>query len=557
MVQNWSVKRRSLLGMIAGAPALGALSALADKRVKPRFPYGVASGDPLKDRVIIWTKVHTMAAQDVSWEVATDDGFQNIISQGTVTSDAANDHIIKVDADGLAPGKCYYYRFTAGEDHSPVGRTKTLPKDDVSSIRFAVTSCSNYPYGFFNAYRHMAERDDLDAVLHLGDYIYEYPRGVYASDAMAALGRVVNPEHEIIALDDYRARYATYRLDPDLQAVHQAHSFIATWDDHESANDSYATGAENHNEGEGDWQARRAAARQAYYEWMPIRENQGVHAGEIYRSFDYGKLARLIMLDTRLSGRDKPLTYGADIEPEQMAREEGATPQPDIKGFIQNKLLNPSRTIMGAKQEAWLKDQLQSSKAKGQPWQILGQQVLVGNLPIPKGAEKLLPKEDFPQRQRVEQMFALAPFGLPINLDAWDGYPAAKARLLRDIMAYANNVVALAGDTHNAWAFDLKAENQVVAAEFGTPSVTSPGLETYIPIKPEKLSRAIVKASTELNWTDTTRRGYMTLTVTEDSTRADYYFLATVKERNTTAALDKSFEVKATKSPGISPMKEV
>jgi alkaline phosphatase D len=543
--------------MLAGAPALGALKALADGSAQTKFPFGIASGDPLKDRVILWTKIHSMTPVDVEWQVAADEDFSTLISSGKKTSSASNDHIIKVDAMGLAPGQRYFYRFKVGESVSPVGRTRTLPENDVSQIRFAVTSCANYPYGFFNVYRHMAERDDLDAVLHLGDYIYEYPRGFYASEAIEALGRVVNPAGEIIALDDYRARYATYRLDPDLQAVHQAHPFIAVWDDHEAANDSYATGAENHNEGEGDWMERRAAARQAYFEWMPIRENSGDRQGEIYRSFDFGNLARLIMLDTRLSGRVKPLTYGADIEPEQITHDNEAKPRPDIKSFIEKKLLAPDRTILGKTQEDWLRNELMASKAKGQPWQILGQQVLVGNLPIPKGGERLLPKEDFPQRKRVEMMFDLAPFKLPINLDAWDGYPAAKQRLIQDIMAHANNTVILAGDSHNAWAFDIKAGDIVAAAEFGTASVTSPGLETYIPIKPSKLRRALVKASPELNWTNSTERGYITLTVTEEKTRADFYFVETVAERHAGATLEKSFEVQATTTPGVAPMKKV
>lgn len=557
MTQKWSMKRRTVLGMLAGAPALGALKALADGTVQTKFPFGIASGDPLQDRVILWTKIHTTTPLDVTWEVASDEGFEQIVSTDTVRSQTENGHIIKVDAGGLAPGQRYYYRFKTGEHVSPVGRTKTLPQGDVSQIRFAVTSCSNYPYGFFNAYRAMAAHDDLDAVLHLGDYIYEYPRGVFSSQAIEAMGRVVNPAGEIIALDDYRTRYATYRLDPDLQAVHQAHPFITVWDDHESANDSYALGAQNHNEGEGDWSARKAASRQAYMEWMPIRENKGLSEKEIYRSFDFGGLARLIMLDTRISGRVKPLSYGSDIEPEQAAREEGVAPQPDIKGFIEKKLNDPERTILGATQEKWLKDELAESKAKGQPWQILGQQVLMGHLPIPKGGERLLPKEDFPNRARIEQMFTLAPFRLPINLDSWDGYPAAKQRVLKDMLDHANNTVVLAGDTHNAWAFDLKADDNVVAAEFGTPSVTSPGLEKYIPISPRKLSRAVTKASNELKWTNTVQRGYVLLTVTQERVRADYYFLDTVSDRNGTASLDKSFEVEATQAPGGSPMKEV
>lgn len=558
MLPQWRIKRRSLLGALAGLPALGALKVAAQDGGSNHFAHGVASGDPLVDSVIIWTRVSD--ASDgilVNWQVARDPEMKKIVRRGKVESRAPRDHCVKVDVKGLRPGKTYYYRFQVGGELSPIGRTKTLPKGRVSKARFAVASCANYPYGFFNVYRHMAERDDLDAVLHLGDYIYEYPRGVYASEIIEQMGRVVNPEGELLALEDYRARYATYRLDADLQAVHAAHPFIAVWDDHETSNDSWHDGAENHNPdtGEGDWVARREAAKQAYMEWMPIREDMNGEKGEIYRAFDYGNLARLIMLDTRLSGRDKQLSYNADIEPEIEARNANpdAPPKPDIKGFIA-KLRNPLRTILGAKQEAWLRDQLEASKTAGQTWQVLGQQVLSGNIPIPKNGKELLSKEPEFQADRIKAMFGLAPFGLPINLDAWDGYPAARQRLVRDIMTYAENAVVLAGDTHNAWAFELKDGDGIAAVEFGTPSVSSPGLEKYLPVDPEALREALIEASPELVWADTKRRGYITLTLTREAAQADFWFMDTVFERQFTATNDKTLVVKAKSGPGVSQL---
>jgi alkaline phosphatase D len=269
--------------------------------------------------------------------------FRRIAARGRTATGAARDFTVKVDAAGLKPATTYYYRFQALGERSPVGRTRTAPASGAKQIRLAVVSCSSLPHGYFNVYRRVAERPDLDAVLHLGDYIYEYANGGYGDGA--ALGRIPEPNKEIIALDDYRTRYAQYRRDPDLQEAHRQHPFIVVWDDHEIANNTWRDGAANHNpqNGEGDFAPRRAAAVQSYLEWMPIREDRFSREARIYRTFHYGSLADLVMLDTRLVGRDE---------------------QPPNRDAIAI-LDDPKRSMLGAAQEDWLNGRLAASTRSG------------------------------------------------------------------------------------------------------------------------------------------------------------------------------------------------
>jgi alkaline phosphatase D len=238
----------------------------AEQRSAAVFRHGVASGDPLTDRVMLWTRatprVETPSSVPVRWIVADDERLQRVVASGTVDTSSARDLTVKVDAGGLRPGRTYYYAFEAGGERSPIGRTKTLPQDDVSRVRLASISCSNYPAGYFNVYRCVANRDDLDAVVHLGDYIYEFANGVYGDGSGS--GRVPMPAGEASTLADYRLRYATYRSDVDLQAAHAAHPFIAVWDDHEVINDWWRDGAPGHLAARGEWATRLAAGLQAY-----------------------------------------------------------------------------------------------------------------------------------------------------------------------------------------------------------------------------------------------------------------------------------------------------
>ncbi|MES2090279.1 MAG: alkaline phosphatase D family protein, partial [Pseudomonadota bacterium] len=386
--------RRTFVRQLAvGAGALSALPLLAqahdrdddhgdDHGMRARFTHGVASGDPLSDRVILWTRVTPIipradAKVRVRWEIARDARFRDVVSKGHAVTSAAADYTVKVDALGLQEATTYYYRFKCNEAESPVGRTRTLPTGQVDQVKLAVFSCANYPAGYFNVYADAARRHDLDATVHLGDYLYEYGQGGYASANAAELGRLVNPAAEILSLRDYRLRHAQYKGDKDLQALHAVAPMIAVWDDHEFANDTWMDGAENHQpDTEGLFSVRKAAAMQAYHEWMPTRNAQ---PSIIYRSFDFGNLVSLHMLDTRVIGRDKQLSYADYFT---AAGFDGAA----FKAAVGN----PNRQIMGATQTAWLQQQMAQSSAT---WQILGQQILMGrmNIPAPILVETITP----------------------------------------------------------------------------------------------------------------------------------------------------------------------
>src|SRR5688572_4132948 len=352
-----SITRRKFIQGAAASAALIPLAVRAQQSAPDPavrlFRHGVASGDPLTDRVMLWTRVTAPPTRsaigpiDVQWVMASDEALQQVVARGTAQAAPERDFTVKVDAGGLSPGRTYHYAFTAGGERSPIGRTKTLP-ERTDRLRVASVSCSNYPTGYFNVYRCLANRPDLDAVVHLGDYIYEFAANRYSDPSIS---RSVEPVTEIVTLADYRTRYAYYRNDPDLQAVHRQHPFIVVWDDHELANDAWSGGAGNHNASQGDWKVRQRAAYRAYLEWMPIREVSGTEI-QLYRRFAFGGLADLIMLDTR-GLRDQQVTGG------------------DKTAFADSR-----RTLLGAAQESWLSDTLRASQKSGTQWRILGQQIL-------------------------------------------------------------------------------------------------------------------------------------------------------------------------------------
>lgn len=534
--------RRSLLQ--ASGASLGALSLRGfaiDTPADAHFTHGIASGDPLADRVILWTRALPGSGNTepvhCTWQVATDENFNTVTASGEAVAGAERDYTVKVDAAGLTPGTSYCYRFIANGVISPVGCTRTLPMGPVSEFKMAVASCSNYPQGFFHAYRAIA-KSNLDVVLHLGDYLYEYHLGRYSNPiAEKQFGRSVEPEHEILVLEDYRMRHGLYRTDPDLRAAHAAHPWITVWDDHELANNTWQTGAENHNEDEGDFFQRIHAARQAYHEWMPIRTGPEGDQGVIYRAFQIGDLADLIMLDTRLVGRDEQHDYAKGIE------QAGS-----VEAFLKSDLYNPDRQMLGKEQEAWVQETLRSSKRRGATWQVLGQQVLMGKLNIP-----VIPPEDIAKlelseyaRPRLGQAQQLAPFGLPSNLDAWDGYPAARERLFTMLSADATNPISLAGDTHNAWAFNLtNAQGEAVGVEWGTPGVSSPGLENYVPLPPEQMQALLRGASPELMACDTSQRGWTQVTLTPEAATAEWQFVSSVTEPTYTTQTGPELQMSA------------
>ena len=530
---------------------------------KVEFLHGVASGDPLKDRVILWTRItpqDTSLRLEVVWEIATDDKFTQVINTGKVQTASAQDFTVKVDADKLKSGQTYYYRFKFGSVISPVGRTKTLP-ETTSSVQFAVCSCSNYPAGYFYVYKEMAKQE-VDAIIHLGDYIYEYGKDGYATEEAVKLGRTLAADNdkEIIKLDDYRKRYALYHTDSDLQAAHARHPFIVIWDDHELANDAWKDGAENHQANEGNFLDRKLAALQAYFEWMPIRPVSTTDHLNIYRQFDFGSLVQLTMLDTRILARDKQLDYANYMTASGL----------DIAKF-QTDLTSTTRTLMGYTQREWLQKKLAQSTAT---WNVLGQQVLMAKMLIP--AELLLSLSAITSgnvtaetlakmNQQIIELVTLkvrlksgdptltaaekarVTTVAPYNLDAWDGYYAEREILYGTLKTLNKKVVVLAGDTHNAWSADLHTQaGDFVGVELATSSVSSPGMEKYLSIPLAQLQQFEMAFTTlidELNYTNLNQRGYLKVSFTAQQVQADWIFLNSIKEKTYTVDTARAHQV--------------
>ncbi|MEH6815384.1 MAG: alkaline phosphatase D family protein [Pseudoalteromonas distincta] len=501
------------------------------------FKHGVASGDPLSHALIIWTRATTSQSNfevTAAWELARDSQFKNIIRSGREQTDKSRDFTIKIDVQELAPNTEYFYRFMGLNTQSPIGRAKTLPINNIEQVKMAVVSCSNYPAGYFNAYTDAAKQKDLDVVLHLGDYIYEYPMGGYATENAEKIGRQLAADNsgEIITLSDYRKRYAIYRTDQGLQALHAAAPFIAIWDDHEVTNDTYKSGAENHTPDEGDFFKRRAAAIQAYYEWLPIRPPMGEQSPQIYRTFDFGNLISLHMLDTRVIARDKQLAYSdyKNLETKQM----------DVARFASD-LNNPSRQLLGNTQLNWLTSAITKSNAK---WQVLGQQVLMTKMWLPTEIFSQSDRTKIPQvlkelvaiKKAVLANKAVTPEQLarvntlmPYNLDAWDGYPSEREALYKSVTALNKKLVVVAGDTHNAWHGTLKnAKGESIGVEFATPGVTSPGMEHYLALntaQAKQMADSLSLLINDLNYCDLSHRGYMLVTITKEQITTDWRYI--------------------------------
>lgn len=531
------ITRRGIFALAGASAALGSIPARAHGFGRG-FTHSVASGEPQATSVLLWTRYVADSAVTLEWQVSEREDFTSSVSEGQVEAAPDRDHCAKAIANGLAPDRWYFYRFIAPDGtSSPIGRTRTLPAGESHHFRLGVFSCANFGFGYFNAYAHAAEANDIDLAVHLGDYIYEYGAGSYPSAEQTAPGRVLAPENEIVALADYRLRYATYRKDPDLQRLHQCVPMIAIWDDHETANDSWKDGAENHqSETEGSWEARLAVARRVYREWMPVSD-------EPYAAYDIGDLATLFRLDTRIEGREKQFDFGALMRgkdnPEAMVAA--------LAAFRQGEYLDPDRQLLGAVQEQWLADRLAASTARGATWQVLAQQVLIGKLSSPRGLVSQI-GDDLPEfaRRRLIAASLAERAGLPLNMDAWDGYPAARDRLFEASLAADANLLVLAGDTHNGWAFDLDHDGTRVGVELGVCSVSSPGFESYLAqVPPDRMASLVVEANPELKWADTSHRGYMTVELTPTRATTEYRFLAGIRQRSAQLAGTKRISTEA------------
>lgn len=526
---TFSIDRRSLIvgaGLGLGSLVLPAGRGLAQQIFGARgFTHNVASGEPGPDSMLLWTR-YVPAADDhairLQVEVALDPDFAKPVSGGSVQTGPWRDWTAKITVGGLKPGTVYWYRFVAPNGSiSSVGRTKTLPVGDAPRFRLGVFSCSNLPYGWFNAYGHAAARNDLDLWLHVGDYIYEYGTPA-ATDVRVLSERALAPGNEILAITDYRMRYACYRADADLQRLHQMAPMIAFWDDHESSNDSWEGGAQNHQPAkEGEWNLRRAAAMQVYREWMPVSD-------EPWKAYPIGTLATLYRTESRLLGRTQPADIGAAYK----ASDSDAA----LKAFRDGIWQDPSATMLGSTQESWLAHALKAN-ARSTAWQLVGMATIIGRTLMPQDAVSWLRPDATEKSVASFRNNARAgKLGLPMWMDRWDGYPAARARLLKAAQVADADLVMLSGDSHNAWAYGLVEDGKPAGVEFAGHAVSSGGMEGSMAADPAIVARGFVAANPELKWADTSRRGYMMIDVTPRRVTGEWRFLETIKTRSTALA---------------------
>ncbi|MEJ5998893.1 alkaline phosphatase D family protein [Corynebacterium sp. H130] len=489
------------------------------------FIHGVASGDPLPTSIILWTRVTPDRSAlpgstlgdptGVQWEIATDMNFEAVVGSGEVKTSAEKDHTVKIEAGGLQPATEYFYRFMITEGpyagkKSPIGRTKTAPRRDVDlqRLNFALASCANWEAGHFAAYRDIATRgqsDELDFVVFLGDYIYEYGTGDYSGKH--GVVRPTHPEWEILTLEDYRIRYGHYRTDPNLQAAHAALPWIVMWDDHETANNSWRDGAENHTEDtEGPWLRRRDAAMQAYFEWLPVRATSPSEQGHLYRSLRFGNLLELHMMDLR-TYRDSE-TSSANFG-------------------------DPSRTMLGSEQFNWVSAQVAQNSAK---WNVLGNSVMVTPLKI-----FTIPgnQEANEAIQYVKQQNS----GSAINSDQWDGYSAERDRLLEILAAQNAHTLFITGDIHSEWANSVFYQDKEIGCEVVCTSVTSPNIDDLLTQKtgiehaPDNSTSLLVEGMlTDANpWVkhlDFDAHGYSIARMLSDEVTLDFVRVANVEDPN-------------------------
>ena len=547
-------KALALLGLGAATPAAAQSSTMA---YAVAFNHGVASGDPTQDRVVLWTRVsppNPGAQIPYRWTLNPIDRRAGGAKSGSGVTGPERDYTIKVDATGLDAGRAYTFEFEALGVKSPMGRTRTLPDGKIDDVVLAIASCSLFPNGYFNAYQAIADLPRVDAVLHLGDYIYEYGGpGTYGMDSAVAGQRPHDPPREILSLADYRRRHAQYKSDPALQAAHARAPWITVWDDHETANDSFVLGAENHDPAtEGDWTVRKAAALKAYFEWMPIREPAagGALAEAAMRSFHFGDLASLIMVETRLTARDSQVTLDGDA--------------PEVDGKrdltkLRAKLADPKRRMMSPAQEAWIGAELSKSVKAGHAWQVIGNQVVMARV-MPADLKRDLTPEQYAaipaaMKNRVARYEAATALGLPFGLDMWDGYPADRERLYDQFKAAKARPIVVSGDSHSFWANELSdAAGKRVACEFGTTGITSPGAGEISP--GVNAGVPIAKANPEVLWNDQVSQGFVLLTLTRAQAKGEMVAVSTIVSKDFTAKAIKTF-VAAPDGAGVSGLREV
>jgi alkaline phosphatase D len=541
------VRRRSLLAtgaLGAGVGALSGASAQASPRSPSTFLHGVASGDPYPDSVLIWTRVTPTAAATpgsgagpsvvVRWEVATDRRFRHVVRHGTFRTGPSRDHTVKLAVGGLKPQTWYYYRFHLHEHTSRVGRTRTAPpvNSTADHVRLGIVSCANLQAGWFTAYRGLVGRDDLHAVVHLGDYFYEYGPGEYGYGPDDVDIRPHVPAHEIVSLADYRQRHAQYKQDPDVSDLHAKYPWVVTWDDHEVADDQWSGGAVNHDAGEGDYASRRMQAHRAYDEWMPVRMNDTARLSDgdrLFRRIRFGRLAELSMLDLR--------TYRS---------EQVKTALPTPVPAAQAEVSDPTRTITGAQQMEFLKESLSNNRVQ---WKVIGNPVMIA--PVNFGA---LPQ---PLLNPVNDVTHLLPTdGFPYNVDQWDGYTADRSEVFEHIRNHqVNDALFITGDIHSGWAAELPYDASTYPAgdsagvEFVCTSVTSNNLKDILHAPPRTASLAVEAAITANNrhikYLDFDSHGFSVLDLTSQRAQMDWFVIGDRKDQDTPITWSRSFQTRA------------
>ncbi len=494
------------------------------------FAHGVASGDPDTDSVVLWTRVSgATGATEVSWRVALDPDMDRVVASGSVSTDGGRDYTVKVVPENLAPGRRHYYQFEALGSASPVGRTLTLSEGRLDRLVIGVASCSNFPFGHFNAYEAIAEDEEIDVVVHLGDYIYEYDENSYGAEPGKRLGRVHEPRHEIVSLTDYRTRHAQYKADPGSLAMHAMHPLIHTWDDHESTNNPWTDGAQNHQADEGSWVERRARSLKAYYEWMPARDPlPGQAPEERWAHYRFGDLASLLTLESRHTARSEQINLGANRD---RLTDPGAAAE-----FYASVVGAAERRMLSQRQEDFLATEIAESVSAGRPWRILANQTLLAKVVAPDIDEAemnaLLLAQPAESAGLIEWLTAAGKLGIPSNMDTWDGYPAARERLYGIAsQAGAKDLLVITGDTHTFWQNRLMAENgDVMGVELGTTAISSPrDFYQLGEATTNRYDQLVALQNDSVVWADGRFRGFIRLTLTRDRARADFMAVSTIE----------------------------
>jgi alkaline phosphatase D len=548
-----ATSRRALLAGMAGAAGLFAFPGIVlGQEAAPggMFRHSVASGDPAHTSVVLWTRVTGSGEIEVEWELSDSLGFERIVKAGKLTTGPERDHTVKLLATGLEPGGTWYFRFRAGGETSPVGRARTLARGKLDRLGIALASCSNYAFGFFNAYDAIAADPGIDFVLHTGDYIYEYGDKGWGAEVANKLGRVHEPANEIVSLADYRQRHAQYKSDSGSRAMHAAHTLISCWDDHESTNNPWSGGAQNHQpQTEGDWAMRRAASVRAYFEWMPVREPEWLENSrsreqvQFWRSYSFGDLATMVTLETRHTARAKQIDYGDWFSRVKTAR--------DADKLKREVLGKPGRRMLAPDMEADLADSLARSVTAGQPWRLIGNPMPIaktnipdfvglGILPEPQIVRKPDGSIDTVKTLDAQPGADLAwkgKWNLPFYEDTWDGYPWAREQLYAlSRNAGAGDLVFLTGDSHSFWANQLADDaGRPAGIELGTSGISSPGdfiARGFSPAEAARIDRTLGDKIEEVTWTSNLHQGYVRVTLTRDRGEADFIAVSTVLSRD-------------------------